>query len=331
MSITVLNEVLDTSRSKGAARLLMAVLAEQAHETGLTWPGIPRLARRMNCSERNVQLLMRDLESMGELIVETTRGRGHTNEYYVLPPATASRFEAELAARLEKVKKPDEKVKISALLEKVKKLNEKVKVSAEKVKKSGEKVKTFSPEPLEPKEEPKRQPTATEGSEKDSGGLPSGQNLGQEFTQQGGADRADAPHGADGVNAQTVSEAAQGAANAETAQPTSLEKVPPGAALAALTAALAGMMRPVTDLIEEYPDRAGWLELAPARIRELLAEARTANGNRYRGALIDALDAEVRRLSVPPTPLPCPQPQDDEIDMAALIDGAPLDGNRRRA
>lgn len=309
MSIAVINEVLDSSRSKGTARLLMVVLAEQAHEDGLTWPGIPRLARRMNTSERNVQLLMRELEDMGELIVEQSRGRGNTNEYRVLPPATASRVIEDLSVRLEKVKDPAEKVKLSALLEKVKSSAEKVKLSAEKVKPSAQKVKRASPKPLEPIE-PKREPTAAAGFEENSGGLRSGQNLEQEFTQQGGADRADAPHGADGVDALTVSGTEQGAAKAETAHATSAEKVPPGAALAALTAALAGLKRPVAELIEEYPDRAGWLELAPARIRELLAEVRQAHGNRYRGALIEALDEEVRQQRAPAKPTTQPNVND---------------------
>ncbi|GGO22064.1 hypothetical protein GCM10008949_08960 [Deinococcus humi] len=159
------------------------------------------------------------------------------------------------------------------------------------------------------------------GPEEHLGGLRSGQNLKQEFTQQGGAERADAPHGADGVDALTVSGTEQGAANAEIDHATSLEKGPPGAALAALTAALAGMKKGVAALIGEYPDRQGWLELAPARIRELLAAARAANGKHYRGALIEALDEEVRRRNLPPSSR---QPQDDDIDMAALMAAAPL-------
>lgn len=98
--------------------------------------------------------------------------------------------------------------------------------------------------------------------------------------------------------------------------------------MAALVAGLAGLRRPVTELIAEFDDRQGWLDLAPARIRELTAAARAEHGNRrYRGSLIEALDDEVRR-SRPPTQTTT---TDDEIDMAALIDGAPLEGNRRRA
>lgn len=165
--------------------------------------------------------------------------------------------------------------------------------------------------------ERKRKTTATAGQgelkgfEEPSGGLRSGQDQEQDFTQQGGADRADAPHGADGVDALTISGTEQGAANAETAHATSLEKIPPGgAALAALTGALAGLKRPVAELIEEYPDRAGWLELAPARIRELLAQARQAHGNRYRGALIEALDEEVRQQRAPAKPTAQPNVND---------------------
>lgn len=300
MSIVVLNEVLDSSRSKGTARLLMVVLAEQAHEDGVCWPGIERLARRVNTSDRNIQLLTRELEAQGELIVEVNAGRGNTNLYRVLPPATARRLIEELTAQLEKVKNSAEKVKISALLEKVKSSAEKVKDSAEKVKSSAQKVKPSSPEPLEPIE-PKREPTAA-GAREDAAAA-AAQDQEREQAQQGSAEGADAPHGADGATATTVTDPVQAKANAGTKTATGTEKVPPaGATLAALTGALAGLKKTVPDLIEEYPDRAGWLEITPERVRELLAQARAANGNRYRGALIDALDEEVRKARTPEKP-----------------------------
>lgn len=91
---------------------------------------------------------------------------------------------------------------------------------------------------------------------------------------------------------------------AKTVQATSSEEVPPaaGAALAALTGALAGLKQPVADLIAEYPDRQGWLDLPAERIRALQLAARLEHGGRYRGALIEALDAEVRSRHLHATP-----------------------------
>lgn len=300
MSLTVLNEVLDSSRTKGSARLLLVVLAEQAHEDGLTWPGIPRLARRVGTSERNVQYLLRDLEESGELIIERGAGRGNTNEYRVLPPATAGRVIEELTAHLEKVKSSAEKVKTSALLEKVKNCAEKVKESAQKVKSRAEKVKHVSPEPtgtIEPTEEPT--------ADRQAVGQSGIQDI--ELAQQGSTSGADAPSGADGVGATPVTGSPQPPAG-QTGQATSTADVPPaGAALAALTSALAGLRQPVAELIAEYPDRQGWLELPAERIRTLQLAARLEHGGRYRGALIEALDAEVRSRhlqAVAPTQTP---------------------------
>lgn len=306
----------------------MVVLAEQAHEDGLCWPGIPRLARRVNTSERNIQLLIRELKELGELLVDLGTGRGHTNEYRVLPLATAERLIPELSARLERVKNSDERVKLSALLERVKSSAERVKVSAQRVKSPAKRVKPSTPEPTANQQRTNTEPTAPAAG---AGKTPAaaGQGEAGNSAQQGSAGGADAPHGADGASSQTVTDQT-GFPTRSAGQVPASEKIPPaaGAALAALTGALAGLKRPVAELIAEYPDRAGWLELAPDRIRALLAEARQANGARFRGALIDALDEEVRRMRAP---VPTFHTTDDEIDMAALIDGAPLEGNRRRA
>ena len=277
MSIQVLNEVLDSSRAKGTHRLLLVVLAEQAHEDGLTWPGIPRLARRMNTSERNIKYLLQDLEQTGELIVERGAGRGHTNQYRVLAPATIERLLTELTEALEKVKSSAEKVKLSALLEKVKSSAEKVKSSAEKVKSSAEKVKPTSPEPFitnynhnEPTaagefevSKPARPTTAAAVHE--SGNLKLGE--GPTTSGEGHAGAADAA-GQPPLPAQERLPAPQ---QALTNTATSLEKVPGGAARAALVGAIAPIK--LQNLLDEYPAREAWLALSPPRIRELAGVA----------------------------------------------------------
>lgn len=368
MSIVVLNEVLDSSRSKGTARLLLVVLAEQAHEDGICWPGVDRLAARVNTTPRNIQMLTRELEQQGELLVEHSAGRGNTNRYRVLPPTTLNRLLAELTVRLEKVKSSAEKVKDSALFlelekvkdraekanasspfsdsEKVKDSAEKVKDSAQKVKDSVKKVKSASPEPtrtLKNLQEPTDRQDKTASEEIEVGSSPSGGLEIFEPEVEGekthGADRAEAA-GAAGPEVPNPSQVKNQPPAGGNGEATGLEEVPAagagGAALAALTGALAGMRLSVPDLIAEYPFRTLWTELSPTRIRELTAEKQLEHGKRnYRGALIDALDDEVRALhaqrkqthqaQASPEPIP-----DDEIDMDALIRSAPLNGYGHR-
>ncbi|MFC4636963.1 hypothetical protein [Deinococcus hohokamensis] len=122
----------------------------------------------------------------------------------------------------------------------------------------------------------------------------------REDEQTPGAGRAGTPAGVTGADAQPTSDA-QVQASGETHGATSTEQIPGGAALAALTAALAPM-KPV-ELMAEYEGRKFWLEIAPDRIRELHGDLRAEHGGRkYRGALIDALDAEARQIRLARAP-----------------------------
>ena len=294
VSIVVLNEVLDSSRSKSTARTLMVVLAEQAHEDGICWPGITRLAQRVNTSGRNIQLLTRELEDMGELLVDYGAGRGNTNVYRVLPPLTLNRLLADLTEQSEKVKSPAEKVKVSALIEalekvkdraekvkasaplsgteKVKDSAQKVKSSAEKVKSSAEKVKASSPEPSR-----------------------TVKNRQEPVVVSPGQDEIFDPETALPTHAPV--QVPQGPSDAGETDTTSTEDVPPAAAsLAALREALSPWS--ADKLIAERTPRQserGWLSLAPERIWELRQQAFDKHGNRYRGDLCALLDAETTK------------------------------------
>ena len=294
MSIVVVNEVLDSSRSKGSARVLMIVLAEQAGEDGLCWPGLTRLARRVNTTERNIQLITRDLENMGELIVDYGSGRGNTNLYRVIPEATANRLIQDLTEQLERVKNSAERVKLSA---------ERVKLFDERAKPSAKRVKPASPEPLRTLE-PKEEPTAAAGEGTQDPAAAAGQIDTETAPQdQGSAGGAGTPDGAQAANATTGHGITQATTNAGQTTATDTEQVPgaPGAARAALVAALKPM--DASALLAETPLRVHWLDIPADQIRELHGTLRAEHGGRaYRGALIEALDRAaltIRRAASP--------------------------------
>lgn len=302
MSIVVVNEVLDSSRSKGSARVLMIVLAEQAGEDGLCWPGLTRLARRVNTTERNIQLITRDLEDMGELIVDYGSGRGNTNLYRVIPEATANRLIQDLTEQLERVKNSAERVKLSALLERVKLSAERVKLFDERVKPSAKRVKPASPEPLRTLE-PKEEPTAAGEGTQDAAAAAGQIDTETAPQDQGSAAGAGTPDGAQAANATTGHGITQATTNAGQTTATDTEQVPgaPGAARAALVAALKPM--DASALLAETPLRVHWLDIPADQIRELHGTLRAEHGGRaYRGALIEALDRAaltIRRAASP--------------------------------
>lgn len=182
--------------------------------------------------------------------------------------------------------------------------------------------------------------TASEETQGLSGQSVEGEGFEVDDLTQGGAERAEAADAA-GPELPDPSQVQTQPLPGGNANATGSEELPGaaggrGAALAALTGALAGMHRSVPDLIAEYPFRELWLELPTARIRELTAEMQLEHGKRkYRGALIDALDEEARALhaqrkQAQPAPAAAPQPDDDDVDWDDLIRKSPLNGYGHR-
>jgi hypothetical protein len=155
VSIKVMAEVWESSSVKGGARLVLLALADHANDEGYCHPSVARLARKSALTERNVQLILRNLESRGELVTLRSAGRGNVNAYWVLPPATVARLTLE--GKNAKNFHP-----LQTLEEKVKSTPEKVKIVAQKVKAATEKVKPTSPRTVKNRQEPSRTTTGLE-------------------------------------------------------------------------------------------------------------------------------------------------------------------------
>lgn len=69
MSIETVKAVLDHSRAKGAARIVLFVLAECANRDGLCWPAVPTIAKKSNCARSSVHLALDWLKDAGEIEV----------------------------------------------------------------------------------------------------------------------------------------------------------------------------------------------------------------------------------------------------------------------
>jgi hypothetical protein len=86
MSIKAIQVVLDESRHKGSALLLMVVLANYAHDDGTyAFPSVATMTRYTRLTRKNVQLLLRKLEQSGELTSMGIHTSGTTIYRLVLP------------------------------------------------------------------------------------------------------------------------------------------------------------------------------------------------------------------------------------------------------
>lgn len=82
MSIEAVRHVLEQSKTKGAQRLILLVIAEHADRNGIAWPSVETIARLANCSQRFVKRTIAKLDA-GELVLERGGGRGRSNRYRI--------------------------------------------------------------------------------------------------------------------------------------------------------------------------------------------------------------------------------------------------------
>lgn len=83
MSNLCLSGVLENSKSKGVARLVLIIIADRANDDGTAWPGSEFIASRANISRQNVCRAIRDLIALGEVVVQCRQGDKNCNLYQI--------------------------------------------------------------------------------------------------------------------------------------------------------------------------------------------------------------------------------------------------------
>lgn len=99
MSITAIKHVIEHSKTKGSARVLMIVLADMANDDGECWPGKANLAKKVNCIPRHIVRLVQDCERLGELRVIQSQNDGESNRYLITGLASEKRIKKARAVR----------------------------------------------------------------------------------------------------------------------------------------------------------------------------------------------------------------------------------------
>lgn len=84
MSVQALSWVLDHSKSRLAARLVLLSIANHANEVGdNAWPSVSRIAREAHVTDRQVQRALVGLVGLGELLIIHGAGPGGAHVYQV--------------------------------------------------------------------------------------------------------------------------------------------------------------------------------------------------------------------------------------------------------
>lgn len=95
MSIKVMASIWENSKQRGTALLMLLAIADNANEYGEAWPSIDHLAEKCRMKRRNAQLLLKELEESGELLIARQEGantpHGKTNMFTVVTPGALSR------------------------------------------------------------------------------------------------------------------------------------------------------------------------------------------------------------------------------------------------
>jgi hypothetical protein len=84
MSMEMVAQVRDFSKSRGDARFLLTIIASYVNPyTGWAWPSLATLAHVTTKGKPYLLKLMHALEALGELEVRRGHGRGHPNHYRI--------------------------------------------------------------------------------------------------------------------------------------------------------------------------------------------------------------------------------------------------------
>lgn len=80
-----MSQVWETGPAKQSHLLVMLALADYANDSGTCWPSMASIAAKARVTERGARKIVRELEALGWLEIDTGRGRHGCNRYTVNP------------------------------------------------------------------------------------------------------------------------------------------------------------------------------------------------------------------------------------------------------
>ena len=97
MSIGVMQKVWSHNKHSGSDLVVMLFLADKSDDNGISWHGIDSIAKHARITKRSAIRSIEKLEESGDVYIERSKGRAHTNVYVI----TVGRTAHELAKILE--------------------------------------------------------------------------------------------------------------------------------------------------------------------------------------------------------------------------------------
>src|SRR6266403_3375287 len=86
MSIHIMNQVWRHSKAHSGYLLVLLAIADHADDEGVAYPSIKGIAFKARMTERNVQLALAHLKSIGELHIDYCEGPHGKNLFQIVTP-----------------------------------------------------------------------------------------------------------------------------------------------------------------------------------------------------------------------------------------------------
>ena len=102
MSIKIMSQVWETGPAKQSHLLVMLALADYANDSGTCWPSMASIAAKARVTERGARKIVRELEALGWLEIDTGGGRHGCNRYTVNPEQGSPRNEVPPGTTVQK-------------------------------------------------------------------------------------------------------------------------------------------------------------------------------------------------------------------------------------
>ena len=90
MSWQHVESVLEQSRARNAARMVLTVLATHANDQGVCWPGVETVMRKAGVCRTAIHDAFQKLTALGELQIDVGAGAKGCNLYRILLPTSGS-------------------------------------------------------------------------------------------------------------------------------------------------------------------------------------------------------------------------------------------------